>query len=189
MNTVRRLLARAGSAVSWMAAGVCVSVLLLSGFGYRAIQDRQRTSRQLLEQRTRDAADLLITALLRDMRGVQDSVLLSSHWTAATLDSPYELNRLLASAFARYPYPESFFGWRGEPAPETVVFFNRADRRPSWAEKPAVSAPFPLVVTRNPRMAGQLADRLRRASRDGEIGVADLEIGGVPHQLVTRLLY
>ena len=98
------------SLAGWMAAGVCLSVALLSWFGYRAIRDSQRSSRLLLERRTSDAADLLVMALSRDMRGVHDSMLLSSQWNEAMLDPPYDIGSLVASAFARYPYPESCFG-------------------------------------------------------------------------------
>jgi hypothetical protein len=95
----------ARSFAGWLAAGVCLSVALLSWFGYRAVRDSQRSSRLLLERQTSDAADLLTMALSRDMRGVEDSVLRSSQWNEAMLDPPYDIGSLVASAFARYPYP------------------------------------------------------------------------------------
>ena len=39
-----------------------------------------------------------------------------------------ELADEIAKAFARFPYPDSFFSWTNEG----LYAFNRADRPPSW---------------------------------------------------------
>ena len=38
-------------------------------------------------------------------------------------------DRVLAGAFARYPYAEAFFSWRNDGS-EGVVFYSRTERRP-----------------------------------------------------------
>jgi hypothetical protein len=53
--------------------------------------------------------DLLVQALSRDMTGVQQSVLSSPEWRYFNGDRPQDMTSLIASGFARYPYPESFF--------------------------------------------------------------------------------
>ena len=49
------------------------------------------------------------------MHAVQKSVLASPDWDAFMLDPPYDVGNVVASAFARYPYPESFLAARGVP--------------------------------------------------------------------------
>jgi len=97
-----------------MAVGVCVCVTMLTWYGYRGIREWQRSSVQLTMRRSNETADLLVTALTRDMHGVQDSVLASARLDESMLDPPYDLFNVAAGAFARYPYPESFFAWKGE---------------------------------------------------------------------------
>ena len=70
-----------------------------------------------------------MTVLGRDMRGVQATVLASAQWDQFMLDPPFDVRNLAASAFARYPYPESFFAWRG-PA-------SRLGRLPGPVRSPA----------------------------------------------------
>ncbi|HEX5476072.1 MAG TPA: HAMP domain-containing sensor histidine kinase [Vicinamibacterales bacterium] len=173
-----------------MALGVCLSVGLLAWFGFHAIREWQRSTRLLLQQRTQNAADLLVTALSRDMRAVQDSVLLSARWTEPMLDAPYDITPVLASAFARYPYPESFFGWRGDLKPASVVFFNRADRPPPWRSPVREPDRFPVRVSRDSPVAASLAVRLRKdAARREEFSVFEIELRGLSYQVVARLLY
>jgi signal transduction histidine kinase len=190
---IRRFLARVyitRYATGWMASGICVSVALLSWFGYRAIKDSQRSSSLLLERRTSDAVDLLLLALSRDMRGVQDSVLMSSVWNVDMLEPPYDITTTVASAFARYPYPESFYGWRGKFFSPSLVFFNRLDRGPAWSDHVAQSGRFPVVVQRDPPILEQVMIGIERNRvHGGDISVFELEIGSVPYQFVTRLLY
>jgi signal transduction histidine kinase len=174
----------------WMAAGVWLSVALLSWFGYRAVRESQRSARLLLERRTSDAADLLVMALSRDMRGVHDSLLLSSQWNESMLEAPYDISSLVASAFARYPYPESFFGWRGALNPSSLVFFDRADRLPVWTSPSSGPAPFPVAIHTTVPIGTQLVERLLRDRvKGGEFSVFEITVGDVEYQFVTRLLY
>jgi signal transduction histidine kinase len=180
------------SFAGWLAAGVCLSVALVSWFGYRAIRNAQHSSTLLLARRTSDAADLLVMALSRDMRGVEDSVLLSSRWNDAMLDPPYDIGTVVASAFARYPYPESFFGWRGPLTSGTLVFFDRADRPPAWSEPGAAAGGgrFPVTVRKYPSIGNQIVDRIfQDRIKGGEFSAFEIELHGVPYQFVTRLLY
>ena len=178
------------SLAGWMAAGVCLSVALLSWFGYRAVLDAQRSAGLLLERRTSDAADILVMALSRDMRGVEASVLSSSEWSDVMLDPPYDIGSVVASAFARYPYPESFFGWRGELKGSSLVFFDRADRRPAWSSPATGSPRFPVMTNTYPAISEDLAGRiLANRVRGGEFSAFEIQLHGVPYQFVTHLLY
>jgi signal transduction histidine kinase len=178
------------SLTGWMAAGVCLSVALLSWFGYRAVLHAQRSAALLLERRTSDAADVLVMALSRDMRGVEASVLSSSEWSDVMLDPPYDVATVVASAFARYPYPESFFGWRGELTRSSLVFFDRADRRPAWSMPASESLRFPVMTNTYPAISDDIARRiLANRVRGGEFSAFEIELHGVPYQFVTRLIY
>jgi signal transduction histidine kinase len=175
---------------AWMAAGVCVSVALLTWFGYHAIREWQRSSALLVERRADAAADLLVSALTRDMHAVQKSVLASPDWDAFMLDPPYDVGNIVASAFARYPYPESFFAARGVPTSTSLIFFTRTNRPPPWA--PHADAPnrFPVVTRTAPDVADPIIRRITADATNGRrFSIFQLPIGGVPHQIVVRLLY
>ena len=117
----------------WLPLAISVFVVLLSWYGYRAMLEWRRSYEMLAERRSRESVDLLLKAVVRDMRAVQESVLTSPEWgRLAAVDRPYEINNLVASVFARYPYPESFFTWGAESDASELTFFNRSDRRPPW---------------------------------------------------------
>ena len=103
-----------GRATGWLVTGVFLSVALLFWFGYHAIQEWRQSALLLAERRSNEAVDLLVEALSRDMRGVQQSVLASQQWQEFAGNQPSEMGSLVASAFARYPYPESFFSWTAD---------------------------------------------------------------------------
>ena len=130
--------------------GIVASVGAMGWLGYRAIHGWRYSATLLAEQRASETVDRLVTALGRDMRGVQSTVLASAQWDQFMLDSPYNVRNLAASAFARYPYPESFFAWRGVPKPGAVVFLNRADRRPAAVELQVLYAGAPINTTGPP---------------------------------------
>ena len=106
---------------TWLAALICCGLCALAWFGYRAADQWQRSAALLADHRGREAADLLTRALTRDMSGVQTSILNSPEQNRHAFDPPYEANDLVALAFARYPYPEFFFGWTPSSA-GTVMF-------------------------------------------------------------------
>lgn len=162
-----------------IALGLGIAVGLLAWVGFRAASERQRSSVQLTAQRLNTAADVLATALSRDMRGAESSVLQSIQLGSAILQPSYELGRLFASAFARYPYPESFLVWRGVPNPSTLVFFDRVDRPPPWTSPPVESAAFPVLTTLDAPVAEQLAGRFRADVDTGaERSVFEARLGG-----------
>ena len=112
-----------------LAVGVCLSVAALTRVwlpGDQSVaaelQPASRSARQ------RDGGSVLVKALRRDMEAVQSGVLVSPTWDDYVLDSPYELRSIVASAFARYPYPESFFATRQSAAPAELRVFQ--PRRP-----------------------------------------------------------
>jgi signal transduction histidine kinase len=174
----------------WLAIGVCASVTLLTGLGYRAVMGWQRAAMQLASSRASETADLLATALARDMRAVQGTVLTSAHWDEFMLDAPYDVRMLSASAFARYPYPESFFAWRGPGQPMRLTFFNRADRPPPWNGTSHERERFPVAVAWNDDTSRALASRIGAdVARRRRFSMFEASLGGVPYQIVVRLMY
>jgi len=179
-----------GSTTGWLATGVCLSMAALFWFGYHAIQEWRQSSLLLAERRSNEAASLLVEALTRDMRGVHESVLTSQQWQQFAGHQPYEMASLVASAFARYPYPESFFAWSAGDPMERCSFFNRANRRPLWL--PADPGPnrFPVVIEHDARTADALLTRiLSDASRGYRISVFETAIGQSNYQVVAQLTY
>ena len=173
-----------------LAAGILVSVAMLIWFGYYAIQEWQRSSELLVERRVDEAADLLLRAFTRDMHAVQQSVLLSPEWDPVTLNSPYDVGHLVASAFARYPYPDSFFVGRGLLTPDRMTFFTRADRPPSWSASAAGPNRFPVMVQNQPGVAAMLMVRIQSdvvARR--WFSIFEMSIDGATYQVIARLLY
>ena len=175
---------------AWLTAGVIGSVGLLFWFGYHAIEGWRTSSVLLVERRSAEAADLLVDALTRDMRGVHDSLLVSRQWDQFTADRPFEMSGFVASAFARYPYPESFFAWRAGQPVDTVAFFNRSNRRPSWMTSNPSPSRFPVLVEYEPAVARMLMDGIADAAAGSRrAAVFDLVIADVSYQVVTELTY
>ena len=173
-----------------LTAGVLVSVALLAWFGNRAIQEWRRTSVQLAQRRSSEAVDLLQGALGRDMSGVQQFVLTVPQWQQFASDRPHELNDVVASAFARYPYPETFFAWQAASAPTSAVFFNRADRQPSWSQGRVSAASFPVVIERNALVASTIMSGIAPdVAETRALSVFTVGLNGVPYQVVALLTY
>lgn len=174
----------------WMAVGVCVSVGVLTWFGYRAIREWQRSSTLLAGRRAGETADLLAMALTRDMRAVQTSILTSPRWEEFLLDPSYDIRTAVVGAFARYPYPESFFAWHRREDPSKLAFFDRADRQPAWMPPSVGPHRFPVTMGFEPTVARQLVDHvLQDASRQRRFSIFEVSIAGVRYQVVARLLY
>lgn len=189
MTWVRTTWFRRG-AINLAALGVGVSVAIFGWFGYHAIVEWRKNSTMLAERRAAETADLLVTALTRDMRGVQESVLGSSRWDDAMLAPPFEVTTLVASAFARYPYPESFFSWRRGAEARDANFFNRSDRPPSWAALDGVPPRFPVVRTRAPAVSRALLGRaLEDAANSRSFSIFEARVGDTRYQVIARLVY
>src|SRR6476659_8555510 len=175
---------------SGLAVGALVSLGLLSWFGYKAIVEWRNSSLLVAERRTSEAADLVREALIRDMRGLQQSILTSAQWIEFAPDHPSEASSVVAGAFALYPYPESFFIWQGEPDPARLVFFNRSNRRPAWAVVTSDAPGFPVVTERNLEIARELQPGILQSVSRGH-GFAAFEITNrnITYQVVAQITY
>jgi signal transduction histidine kinase len=183
------VVARASRLSAWLTAAIALAMAVLAFFGYRATREWQRSSVLLIERRVTESAELLVTALTRDMRGAQLSVLASRDWRPFATDSLADTTDQVAAAFARYPYPESFFGWRQEGDARTI-FFNRANRYPGWLPRADGADRYPVVLALNPSVADVVIARIRRdAAALRRYSLFDTVIGGEPYQIVARLQY
>ncbi len=179
-----------GRGVTWLAAGLCASACLLTWYGYGATRQWQRSSALLAEQRATQTADLLVMALTRDMQAVQRSVLPSSEWDRSPQEAPYDLTSVVASAFARYPYPEAFFATRGTLGDDSLLFFTRSDRPPPWSRSAPVSNQFPVTVLKEPRLASAIVERVERDATGGRrFAVFGLSTDEAEYQIVVHLRY
>jgi signal transduction histidine kinase len=173
---------------TWLAALIFCGLCALAWFGYRATDQWQRSAALLADHRGREAADLLTRALVRDMNGVQMSILNSPEQNRHAFDPPYTANDLVALAFARYPYPEFFFGWT--PSSGGTVMFARTERLPTWIAPHGGADVYPVVVRRDPP---EIAALRRRVESDivkrRRYSVFDTSIGGAPYQVVALLTY
>jgi signal transduction histidine kinase len=171
------------------AFGACASVALLCWFGYRAVTESRHKSLVLAERQSSETADLLVAALTRDMSGVQTLVLTSPLWNQFATERPHEVNDLVASAFARYAYPDAFFAWRAGAPVDRTAFFYRVERRPRWlrAETPAA---FPVLIDREPDVASTLLRRIQGDAAHGRsISLFEVQLDHVPYQVVAQLVY
>lgn len=178
---------------AWLAIGAILSLAVssLAFIAYRAVGEWERSTLLLVDQRSEEALTLLTVALNRDMKGVHHSVLAPFNEAALDLERRYVLEDLFARAFARFPYPESFFVWRdaARGAPSSVIF-NRLDRRPAWAGEGASAGAFPVVSIEQARILPQLLAQVTALGRSGRpFGAFDLVIDDLPYQAVVHLLY
>src|SRR5262245_62858233 len=105
------------------------------------------------------------------MQAVQRLVLLSPALDAFTSRDPapdptYGVVNLVASAFARYSYPEAFFLWSPERAAAEPVFFYRRDRPVPWHHA-ADPAPVPVIVDERPSVGPTVLERIRDGAVEG----------------------
>ena len=173
---------------TWLAALICCGLCALAWFGYRATDQWDRNAALLADHRGHEAADLLTRALMRDMSGVQTSILNSPEQNRHAFDPPYEANDLVALAFARYPYPEFFFGWT--PSSGGTVMFARTDRLPPWITADERADVYPVEVLRDPPEIGALRRRVEAdIAQRRRYSVFDTAIRGVPYQVIALLVY
>jgi len=177
--------------LSVLAASLSVAVCSLVWLAYRAVGEWRHSTVLLVDQRSEEALTLLTVALSRDMKGVHDSVLASFNETALDVDRVFELEDLFAQAFARFPYPESFFVWRDAPAGQAAtIVFNRADRPPIWLAEHQAAGAFPVISLRDAPIGPELLERTRTLGRSGHrFGAFETTFAGVPYQVVVHLLY
>lgn len=179
-----------GGGIPWIAALLVVAIAVLAFFGLTVIREWQRSAVALEARRAEQAADSLLATLTRDMRGAQRSVLVPMDFDQYSLRPPDEIVNYVATAFARYPYPESFFGWRELDVPSTPIFFHRRERPPAWAvQSTSRTARYPVTIDeRSP--ATPIVERIRRDAAQGRpFSAFQIALDGVPYQVVARLLY
>ena len=176
--------------LAWWVAGLTISAAALAWYGYRANRDWQDASNQIVQRQADETASLLVTALTRDMRAVDASLLASSEWDDVTADSLLDGQSLIASAFARYPYPETFIAWNAHESPLSALFFSRVTRPPQWDTHAETPSRYPVRVHTHPLVATTILDAVASAAIDGRrLFVRNLIIAGVPYQVVARLRY
>src|SRR5919106_3021018 len=186
---VESVIAWGGWLTALLAIAVCLGIATLLGFGYRATREWQRSSELLIERDTEASADLLVTAVTRDMRGAHSRVLANRDWGELSLESLTDTSDQVATAFARYPYPESFFSWQHN-SPHGVVFFNRANRYPAWMPRPTEPHRYPVALVRDPPEGGALREKVAAFTAAGfRYATFDMTLGGQPYQIVARLVY
>jgi two-component system phosphate regulon sensor histidine kinase PhoR len=173
---------------TWLAVLICAGLCALAWFGYRATDQWQRSAALLADHRGREAADLLTRALIRDMSGVQTSILPSPEQNRHAFDPPYDANDLVALGFARYPYPEFFFGWT--PASRGTVMFARTERLPPWMSAHERADVYPVEVRRDPSQLAALRQRVEAdIAERRRYSVFDTSIGGARYQVIALLAY
>jgi len=170
------------------------ATILLMWFGYNATSEWQRSTREVVNRRTVEVLYLAVTALSRDMRAVQSQVLFQLN--PATNDAEmYELSDEIAKAFARFPYPDSFFSWTrnvkdDEQDKGVLHVFNRADRPPDWHKAGIPTTDFPMTLLKNPEEFADPIHQLReQASLRTRFIVFETDIDGEPYQVVARPVY
>lgn len=180
------------AAAVWIAlAGLLMlGVSSLVWIAYRAVGEWQRSTFQLVDQRSAEALTLLTVALNRDMKGAHQSVLAPFDEGALDFDRRYELDDLFARAFARFPYPESFFVWReGGKAPSTLLF-NRIDRQPAWAVNAAdPHRAYPVIALPDPPAIASMITQVRAIGDGGQRTAAfETTLGGMRYHVVVHVL-
>ncbi len=187
----RALFAKAGGIPGWILVLLCVPIVVIAAFGLTVIREWQDSAVALETRRAEQAADYLLATLTRDMRGAQRSVLVPMDFDQYSFTPPDEIVNYVATAFARYPYPESFFGWRELDVPSAPIFFHRRERSPAWASNAAAQASqYPVSIGDVPPAAESVIARLRHDSKQGRrFSAFQVHLDGVPYQIVARLLY
>jgi signal transduction histidine kinase len=174
-----------------LAIALGLATASLAWLGYRASQEWRRTTGLVVGRRADEVSTLLSTALIRDMRGVQQLILVP--FEPEQLLKPYTVADIVARAFAQFPYPESFFVWtrtaNGDAA-GSALLFNRTDRPPKWDEGEAAASPFPVMIIWNSPIAYRLGSLARdSALPEAQFALFETTIAGSPYQVVTRLFY
>ena len=176
--------------VQILAVLLVIMTILLMWFGYRAASEWQRSTRLVVDRRTVEVLYLMVTALSRDMRAVQTQVLPQLN-PSTNVAEMYELSDEVAKAFARFPYPESFFSWTVSlDNKEALYVFNRADRPPPWHKASVEATEFPAALLKNPDELAGMTDLLRKqAALRTRYIVFETNIGEEPYQVVARPVY
>ena len=184
-----RIVRLATRASNFLAIFVFLGISALLMFGYRVTREWQQGVAVRIAHQNEESADLIIKAITRDMRGAQARILANRDWDAPLPDaSVRDMVEQVATTFARYPYPESFFTWRG--GNHGMLFFSRSTRLPRWIQPPNPAVKSPIVLTVNPPVADQVRQRvLSCIAAQRRYAVFNTELAGAPYQIVARITY
>jgi signal transduction histidine kinase len=174
-----------------LAGALAAAIVSLVWLARRAVVEWERSAELLVEYRRREVLALLAVALNRDMKGAHNSVLAPLNEQALDLERPYNLADRFAGAFARFPYPESFFVWKDVPGGDGQTFvFNRADRPPAWDSETRDANPYPVTMLRDAPAIRPLIARARQESVHGRrFAVFEMTLDGSPYQVVVHVLF
>jgi signal transduction histidine kinase len=173
-----------------LAVVIVVATGALVWTGFSAVSEWERAATNVASRRAESAVNLLVSALLRDMRGAQQRVLAAVERETLPDGKAVDLLHPIASGFARYPYADAFFSWRASPTPDTVVFYARAERRPAWLAAYDGQKAFPVVVGNDPRLAKSLIARISKDAAQGRrFSIFDTTVGGTAAQVVALISY
>lgn len=188
--SIRALQLLTGKRVGWVAAGVVLSVVILSVVGYRAVTEWQHSAALVAQRRADAAAEQLLTALTRDMRGAQTSVLAAMPLDLASPDLLLDLGSV-GSAFARYPYVEAFFASVPQDGSQArMTYYARTDRMPSWLPSAEGEVLFPVAPLQSHAADTVLLPTVTRSAAEGrQFSTFDVRLGSTPYQVVAFLRY
>ena len=166
-----------------------LSLAMLVWFNYRAVSEWRRSEELLADRRAAEAVDAVVGSLSRNMRGVQDWFL-AAWWEELSLEPRDDARNLVASAFAGYAYPESFFTWRKGTGDAELTFYSRSDRAPAWLTSRPPDSPFPVFLHTDAGAALHIMARLHADTAQGRsYSVFETQLAGEPYQVVARLFY
>lgn len=175
----------------WIIAAAAIGVpATLAYLGFRATEEWQHSTRLLVEQRTSETVTLMIMALNRDMRAVQGEVLPRLE-SLNSKPAIYDLSDEITTAFARFPYPESFFTWAARSGSAAEFYaFTRSDRPPPWPTGDSGGGGFPTIISRNPQALEPLLRLLRNTGFTGShVLVLETTFHGDTYQVIARARY
>jgi signal transduction histidine kinase len=171
-----------------LTVAMSIIVMGLAFYGYRAAQESRRSAIALADRAAHESAELLVAALTHDMRGAQSLVLANRDIGDFSIQSSADSSNQIATAFTRFPYPESFFGWRNGDS--GLLLFNRGDRAPPWVEVKTDGPLYPVVVLRKAPFEEMLLQQIRRdALSRRTYTYLETTIVRDPYQIVARLQY
>ena len=176
-------------ASKFLTIAVFLGITGLLMWEYRVTRASQQSMAARVAHQNEDTADLIIKAITRDMRGAQSSILANRDWEAPPpVASALDITEPVATTFARYPYPESFFTWRG--GTHSMVFFSRATRLPRWMPPSSPVLNSPIATAVDPAVADEVRQHLSAAIAEQlRYAVFDVALAGVPYQVIARITY
>src|SRR3989449_7677310 len=209
-DRITRLALRASS---FLTISVFLGIATLLAFGYSVACEWQQGVAVRIAHQNEESAELIIKAITRDMRGVQARILANRDWDAPLpADFTRDMTEQVATTFARYPYPESFFIWRG--GHQSVLFFSRPTRLPRWMPPPRSASTreaqarqgaasrtarspkrspvvnSPIALAADPPVADEVRRHVRiSVAAQRRYAVFNTELAGIPYQIIARITY